>query len=1389
MAMATSNQLSSRRIACFTAVCANCITAGAIFTFPMWGAPFSSVMQLSAAQTSLLASAAILGEYVAAAGWGALADKRGPGAVSWSAAVCFGLGYAGLAWRYTAAVSRLRRGLPPVVEVQQLGKLSGTPEWPLLCVFNLLVGCGTAASYFGSVVSSIKSTPARHSGLAIGFPCAVFGLSPLFLSSLAGYFTVQVSVGSTEELDPGRWLWFLAIFLASVNFLSGFGLAEVPCDSGSAFEPKLSHDSRDRLSSAPGRRIRRTESATSSLRGDVEHSTETTALLGSSRSTGPASQSILSLLLTPSFWLFGAMIFLSTGPAEMVLSQLGVIVECLLGVKIEPPTTSLGKTTSSSIISFAAVAGALKRHEPRALALRRLHVQVMSVSNTVSRLLIGLLSDWVSYASEPLPPHSPVTEEEDVRPKTLKQKLQARFHRPPRISRLSFVVVACLALSATFAFTAFKLEHPAQLWLLSVVVGAAYGVQFTIAPSVVRAVYPVQQFGRNWGLLTWFSALGALLFTPLFGIMLDRAQSRQKTPLRASLTALDVSLTLTRNTRHLASHPTVPHGAHRGLRGRAGASRHPSTNIRSSAATTQTCRRQSRSSGSFDSIRDGKGGFVAQDDADWSGDSPFGGRKRRQRLTRKSAKVYGQNKAGALHKREGSITSGWTTDDGSGRHKVASNSGIGLRWLGHRFRSEKEWRKEIMKQAAADANVVQRCVAVVRAYENVLDSCYKPKGNVAQSIGVSSSDRRIISLVEMMTLSVGWDIEDNVAATIHADSGTDEDDPFAAGSDAENQSRDQRKALLDEQVDAAELVDEWYSVCPDYCSGWLLGQHATSILLANLDDSVPGLLEWLLETCVSYGATNEAVRFFEPMLDLALREPPGNYDCLDFAVGAERIGQRHGFLCALEKVLLSSSFADRLFYSDFIGLSRAFFDTGCERSALGVVSVICDVATCMISAIQEASRNGNPGGDRLVKEVVSRVQSVLDRAAPSLLVYAQFGETDQYEALKRDFLVSVSEFIQQVDIGIDLVCSRVPAIAFACALSASFDDDDHDRDMTLLESLDAIAAEPDSDIAYYLEYVIKSSPTHVLASWCNKFAQKGLYSLRQILSTYTFQNYDLLLDVVATHRRAVLDKSVFAERPLMNASTVSQNSAGSELSNQTRTEDDIVVKPVVRPATPAGTGTRHDVDLNATPLGSTKMNRMAASVLSRRRPQSAHKTPNRSILARAQEQRARKPNEERRPRMVDLTSEYEPDWLDLAHVEERASIYSASSSEEMDDSEELVDSSKSSSSEIDILDDRANFAQSHTQPTKNGLKSVATSEFDELDVLVRPRTLPSLRQSRKRILPKSSSQPTISNRDQHVADQCTKRRIQSFSPEKRKRRMRMVVQSTAEEGSADELGL
>lgn len=389
-----------------------------------------------------------------------MADVRGPGTISLIAAVLFGAAYTLLGWRYSVSVSSGDEPVPPT-------------QWLFFSFYYALAGCATSASYFSAVLWFSTSFPPKHAGLAIGIPCSIFGLSPLFLSSLARFFTTgddAAEDGSAVtllagELDPSRWLLFLAGLLFAVNILGAICIKVVPWDEDEPERP------------LPGS----LDDDTTRADADEDSVTERTRLLNTDRSYSAhrhhhhhhhhgrgehAGESLYATLAKPTFWLLGAVILLGSGPCEMTMSVIGAIVESLLAGQ-----SSIARGTPR-----------------RALAVRTTHVQVLSAANTVSRLLCGALSDWLSYsaaahahdedgvstATASVSSASSVSSVSDD-DKTWHAKLRARFADPPRVSRLAFLTTTCIVLVLTFLYTSFVLDQESGLFVLSVLVGTCYG--------------------------------------------------------------------------------------------------------------------------------------------------------------------------------------------------------------------------------------------------------------------------------------------------------------------------------------------------------------------------------------------------------------------------------------------------------------------------------------------------------------------------------------------------------------------------------------------------------------------------------------------------------------------------------------------------------------------------------------------------------------------------------------------------------------------------------------------------------------------------------------------------------------------------------------------------
>jgi MFS family permease len=148
-------------------------------------------------QTNAIALGAILGQYGSALFMGAFADKSAR-LSSLLAGVLFVSGFTMMAFSLSS---------------------STPPSYAFFVGFFVLAGSGTVAAYFGALTASAKSFP-DHPGLAIGVPSALFGISPLLLSTIgSALFTVKEGKDA-GDIDAVALFAFLAGLTGVVNLFS-----------------------------------------------------------------------------------------------------------------------------------------------------------------------------------------------------------------------------------------------------------------------------------------------------------------------------------------------------------------------------------------------------------------------------------------------------------------------------------------------------------------------------------------------------------------------------------------------------------------------------------------------------------------------------------------------------------------------------------------------------------------------------------------------------------------------------------------------------------------------------------------------------------------------------------------------------------------------------------------------------------------------------------------------------------------------------------------------------------------------------------------------------------------------------------------------------------------
>lgn len=185
------------------------------------------------------------------------------------------------------------------------------------------------------------------------------------------------------------------------------------------------------------------------------------------------SQSILDVLKDFNFWVLAFVVSVILGSCEMIMSNIGTIVLSL------PPRYS---PTGSDIATST-------------------QITAISLSNTISRLVVGPLADIVSPITSHLPPGS-----RGVLGKHL-------------ISRIAFLTFSSSVLICTYLWMVVGVHSQGGLGVLSIGAGIAYGCTFAVLPSLLSSIWGIHNLGRNYGVLIYAPFLGTPAFSYLYAFV------------------------------------------------------------------------------------------------------------------------------------------------------------------------------------------------------------------------------------------------------------------------------------------------------------------------------------------------------------------------------------------------------------------------------------------------------------------------------------------------------------------------------------------------------------------------------------------------------------------------------------------------------------------------------------------------------------------------------------------------------------------------------------------------------------------------------------------------------------------------------------------------------
>lgn len=509
------------------AIAGNALWAGGLYSFPLFSPALVEHHHFTQPQLTTIALAGMVGQYPIAALVGKVFDTRGARTCSFVAGICFSLGFGLFAYEIA--------GVPP----KDTSTTDTTGVFRRMVLYFGLIGVGTVFSYFSFVFSATRTFP-HYIGVASGTSMALFGCSPLLLSVIAERISTK-----NGALNVTHFLSLLAIVTGAVHlFGAGFLPGRSPTTS---LAPREAEDAAGRVSQQ--------EISTSEARVS---SAETSPLLSRRHSVSPLRAespkkapsievdivtvertevappqhgSTLDLAQDPHFWALIAAIAVVVGCAEMVITNLSFIFLSLGSLSISALAPLAPQAAGSSITT---------------------QVQLLSFSNTISRLVIGPLADFIapvpisymrptvdldSRERRPSPGSSryelgDVNEAESAPliDDNSKSLVYYAFPRRHYLSRIAFLLGACTLL--LLAFVSFVANNAAgappqeaSMGILSVGVGASYGTTFTILPGILSAIYGPANLGRNFGIISYAPFVGTTIFSYLYAFLANRASS------------------------------------------------------------------------------------------------------------------------------------------------------------------------------------------------------------------------------------------------------------------------------------------------------------------------------------------------------------------------------------------------------------------------------------------------------------------------------------------------------------------------------------------------------------------------------------------------------------------------------------------------------------------------------------------------------------------------------------------------------------------------------------------------------------------------------------------------------------------------------------------------
>lgn len=455
-------------------ICALC--GGSIVVFSLYAPLFQSRLHYTQFQVNGVAIAGSIALYIPISAFGYVCDRVGVAPLAALSAVLFGGGY-GLAAGVYRNLDR---------QYNDLAEPENGWSYALMMFAFVCIGTATCALYMAALSSCAKNFgKGKYRGLALSMPITGFGLSPMWISQAGSRIFYETNPdGSKGDLDVFRFFVFFAVLLSAVSVLATFLLRVV--DEQDLIEEAIEELEQSGLLDGSSLLSRSVTYGT--VNENLEDSTILDADEAKWKKNFVLNAETRRFLADRTMWPFALAFLFMVGPGEAFINNLGTVI----GTLTPPIAEGVGHDTSAAT-----------------------HVSIFGVTSTLSRILIGTLTDLVAP--------SPDTQHAQVTPS---RTSSTRFS----ISRVAFMLFFAFLMSIGLLTLASGVvqNHAYRFWIVSGLVGAGYGAIFSLTPLIVTIIWGVENFATNFGIIAMLPALGSTFWGLVYSAVYQAGAKKPK---------------------------------------------------------------------------------------------------------------------------------------------------------------------------------------------------------------------------------------------------------------------------------------------------------------------------------------------------------------------------------------------------------------------------------------------------------------------------------------------------------------------------------------------------------------------------------------------------------------------------------------------------------------------------------------------------------------------------------------------------------------------------------------------------------------------------------------------------------------------------------------------